>query len=133
MFSLLKQLRKDYCTKKLEETKGDMKKTWKMLKSAMNQPAKANTIEKLVFNYEELTDNINIARACNEYFASVGKNLTAQIENLNIDSVDDIIKVNTHFRFKPIEVCQTVTKKLVNGKAVGIHSVPNRAMTEGLS
>ena len=34
VFSLLKHLRKDYYTKKLDETKGDMKKTWKILKNA---------------------------------------------------------------------------------------------------
>ena len=120
MFSLLKQLRKDYCTKKLEEYKGDMKKTWTILKSAMNQSTKAHAIEKLLFNDEELTDSIKIAGACNEHFASVGENLAAQIENLSIDPVDAIIKANTHFRFKPIEVCQIVkvVKKLGNGKAV---------------
>ena len=32
VFSLLKHLRKDYYTKKLDETKGDIKKTWKILK-----------------------------------------------------------------------------------------------------
>ena len=81
-----------------------MKKTWKILKSAINQPTKANPIEKLVFSDEELTDSIKIARACNEYFASVGENLAAQIENLNIDPADTMIKANTHFRFKPTEV-----------------------------
>ena len=51
------------------------------IKSAMNQPTKANPIEKLVFNDEELTDSIKIAGACNEHFASVSENLAAQIEN----------------------------------------------------
>ena len=46
--------------------------TWKILKSAMNQPTEANPIEKLVFNDEELTDSIKIAGACNEHFESVG-------------------------------------------------------------
>ena len=118
VFSSLKQLRKDYYTKKLKETKGDTKKTWKILKSSINQATKANPIEKLVFNDEELTDSIKIAGACNEQFASVGENLAAQIENLNIDPVDTIIKANTNFRFKPIQVCQAVKviKKLVKAR-----------------
>ena len=49
VFSSLKQLRKDYYAKKLKETKGDMKKTWKILKSAINQSTKVNPVEKLVF------------------------------------------------------------------------------------
>ena len=60
-----------------------MKETWKILKRAMNLPTKADPIEKLVFNDEELNDSIRIAGACNEHFASVGENLAAQIENLN--------------------------------------------------
>ena len=109
-------------------------KTWKILTSAMNQPTKANPIEKLVFNDEELTDSIKIAGACNEPFSSVGETLAAQIENLSIDLVDTIMKANTRFRFKPTEVCQTVKViiKLVNSKAVGNHSVPNRALKEGV-
>ena len=75
VFSSLKQLRKYYYTKKLKETKWDMKTTWKIPKSAMNQPTKANPIEKLVFNDEELTDSIKIAGTCNEHFASVGETL----------------------------------------------------------
>ena len=56
VFSSSKQLRKDYYAKKLKETKKDMRKTWKILKSAMNQPTKANPIEKLLFNDEKLTE-----------------------------------------------------------------------------
>ena len=86
----------------------------------MNQPTKANPIEKLVFNDEELTDSIKIAGAYNEHFASIGKNIAAQTENLNIDHVDTIRNANTNFRFMPIEVCQAVKviKELVNGKTV---------------
>ena len=57
VFSLLNHLRKDYYTKKLDETKRDMKKTWKILKNAMNQNIKANSIEKVVIRNTEITDN----------------------------------------------------------------------------
>ena len=128
----IKTITKRLLYQKLKETKGVMKKTWKILISAMNQPTKANPIEKLVVSDKKLTNSITIAGACNEHLVSVGENLAAQIKNLNVDPVDTMIKANTHFRFKRTEACQAVKvlKKLVNGKAVGIHSIPNRALKE---
>ena len=134
MYSLLKCLRKDYYAKKLDETKGDMKKTWKILKNAMNQDIKANSIEKVVIRNMEIADNNEIVEAFNEHFAAIGEKLAAQIENTSINPVDAINKANTKFKFKSIEVCQIITiiKKLANGKAVGTHSLPNRSLKEGV-
>ena len=134
MLSLLKHLRKDYNTKKLDETKGDMKKTWKILKNAMNQNIKANSIEKVVIRNTEITGNAEIVEAFNEHFASVGEKLAAQIENISINPVDALNKADTKFKFKSIEVCQIIKiiKKLANGKAVGIYSLPNRSLKEGV-
>ena len=108
VYSLLKRLRKDYYVKKLDETKGDMKKTWKILKNAMNQDIKANSIEKVVIRNTEITDNNEIVEAFNEHFASIGEKLAAQIENISIDPVDAINKDDTKFKFKSIEVCQII-------------------------
>ena len=134
VLSLLKHLRKDYYTKKLDETKGNMKKTWKSLKNAMNQNIKANSIEKVVIRNTEITDNAEIVEAFNQHFASVGENLAPQIENISINPVDAINKAGTKFKFKSIEICQIIKiiKKLANGKAVGIHSLPNRSLKEGV-
>ena len=133
MYSLLKRLRKDYYAKKLDETKGDMKKTWKILKNAMNQDIN-NSIKKVVIRNTEITDNNEIVEAFNEHFASIGEKLAAQIENISINPVDAINKADTKFKFKSIEVCQIIKiiKKLANGKAVGIHSLPNRSLKEGV-
>ena len=105
MFSLLKQ---DYYIKKLDETKGDMKKTWKILKNAMNQNIKANSIEKVVIRNTEITANAETVEAFNEHFASVGEKLAAQIENMSINHVNAINKADTKSKFKSIEVCQII-------------------------
>ena len=85
VYSLLKCLRKDYYAKKLDETKGDMKKTWKILKNAMNQDIKAYCIEKVVIRNTEITDNNEIVEAVNEHFASIEEKLATQIENISIN------------------------------------------------
>ena len=107
-----------------------MKKTWKILQNAMNQDIKANSIEKVVIRNMEITDNNEIV----EHFASIGEKLAAQIENISINPVDAINKADTKFKFKSIEVCQIIKiiKKLADGEAVGIHSLPNRSLKEGV-
>ena len=44
---LLHKLRKSYYSQKVEECKGDMKATWKVLKHAIKQPCKSSNIEKI--------------------------------------------------------------------------------------
>ena len=109
-----------------------MKKTWKILKNAMNQNIKANSIEKVVIRNTEITDNADIVETFNWHFASVGEKLAAQIETIRINPVDAINKADSKFKFESIEVCQIIkiTKKLANEKAAGIHSLPNRSLKE---
>ena len=79
-------------------------------------------------------ENVEIVEALNEHFASAGERVAAQIENISINLVDAINKANTKFKFKSIEVCQIskIIKKMVNGKTVGIHSLPKRSLKEGV-
>ena len=42
---MLRKLRSDYYSKQIEENRGDMKRTWKILKQAMNKESKTVTIE----------------------------------------------------------------------------------------
>ena len=43
---LLYKLRKNYCSQKIEECKGDMKATWKVLKHAIKQPCNPVILKK---------------------------------------------------------------------------------------
>ena len=100
----------------------------------MDQNIKANSIEKAVIRNTEITDNAEIVEAFTEHFVSIGEKLAAQIENISMNAVDAISKADTKFKFKSIEVCQIIKiiKKLANGTAVGIHSLPNRSLKEGV-
>ena len=82
VYSLLKRLRKDYYAKKLDETKGDMKKTWKILKNAMNQDIKANSIEKVVIRNTEITDNNEIVKHSMNTLHLLGKSLLHRLKIL---------------------------------------------------
>ena len=52
---LLYKLRKNYYSQKIEECKGDMKATWKVLKHAIKQACKSTNIEKIQYRVKEIT------------------------------------------------------------------------------
>ena len=116
---------------KLAENNGDLKKTWQTLKQAMNWEGKSNPIDKLNANSNEVNDKMKIAEYCNKYFADIGKKLASEIPPSN-SNVTKYIKTITHAKFKfkqikPIQVHKIISK-LKNGKATGIHEMPNKLL-----
>ena len=67
----IRKARSEYFRKKLEESNGDLKKTWQTLRQAMNREVKSNSIDKLNVNGQEINDKMKIAESCNEYFADI--------------------------------------------------------------
>ena len=61
VYYMICNLWKTYYTKKIEESKGDIKSTWKILKHAMNRGNKTSTVIDTVFvEGQELTDKKQI-------------------------------------------------------------------------
>ena len=85
MYCTLNKLRTEYYTKKLTETKGDMKKSWKVMKNAMNQDTKSNSIDRILFQDEVITGPTNLAEAFNEHFASIGERLAKTVGHTDIN------------------------------------------------
>ena len=126
-------LRKNYYNNKIEQHNGDVKTTWKILKSAIGKTQKTTGIERININGMEVIDKKQIAENCNEYFASIGDTLAKEIQSSDEQSPIAHLKPATDkFRFKPISVTQVikVLKKLINGKATGIHAIPNKVLKD---
>ena len=127
----IRKARSEYFTKKLAENNGDLKKTWQTLKQAMNREGKSNPIDKLNANSNEVNDKMKIAEYCNKYFTDIGKKLASEIPPSN-SNVTKYIKAITQakFKFKQIKPIQVhkIIRKLKNGKATGIHQMPNKLL-----
>ena len=80
---MLRKRRSDYYSKQIEENSGDMKRTWRILKQAMNKESKTVIIDKIVSDNHESTDKALISEAFNEPFSSV-----AERPAVSIDSCD---------------------------------------------
>ena len=64
----IRNLRASYYRDKIEENKGDVKGTWKILKEAINKDSKGSDIEMLKVNDQKVKENDEIAELFNQHF-----------------------------------------------------------------
>ena len=77
MIYSLRNLRRDYYTKKIEENKGNLKNTWKVLKHAIGKETKNESIDKISKDGKIITELTDISECCNDHFVSIGQKLAA--------------------------------------------------------
>ena len=128
----LSELRIMYYMQKLDENKDDIKGIWKVLKQAMGQGTKSNNINKILYNDCEFIEQSKIADICNEHFVSIGERLAEGIPKSDESPTAHIEAANSSFVFQKITTSQTekVLKKLINGKATGVHNIPNKILKD---
>ena len=134
---MLKKLRSDYYSKQTEENSGDMKRTRTILKQAMNKReqncyyrVKLFT-DKIVSDNHEITDKALISEAFNEHFSSVPEGLAVSIDPCDSNPKELGIQ-SLLYRFKlthiPPNKVFNALNKLKNGKATGMHNLPDRIL-----
>ena len=97
---------------------------------ALGRGNKSAIIEQIIFNDEILNEKQDITEACNQYFVSVGNKLADQFQPSQDNPIQYIPVGMERFQFKQIEAAEvnTVLGKLKNGKATGIHNIPNKSL-----
>ena len=130
----LKQLRKNYYTNKIEENKDNLKKTWQIMREAMCQGGKVSSADKVIVDGITVTDKEQIPDIFNDHFVSVGSKIADNIPGTDLSLTVNIPKTQSRFKLKQITTAQIIkiVKKLVNGKATGIHNIPNKALTDSI-
>ena len=129
----IRQARSEYYSRRINENQGYIKGTWKVLKQAINKGPKMANINSVIYDSELVTDRNNIPEVFNGHFVGVGEKLAKDVSPSSCSSSDCILKVNTNgsrFEFKllkPVDVYK-VFSKLKNGKAAGMHLIPNRIL-----
>ena len=121
---LLREAEKRYYEEQLHEHRGNMKKTWQIIKTAtgIGLKGQANSISEIKAGDNVITGNDNLAKAFNEYFVKVGANLASTIPT----STDDDNALTANIRHNPHslylnptdagEICNVI-KKLKNSSA----------------
>ena len=72
---------------------------WKVLKKAVDQEDKLNSIDQIQFYETTITDGKEIADVCNQHFVTIGERLASKIPGTSDLSNDHIPKVQSKFMF----------------------------------
>ena len=110
-----------------------MKGTWKILRKAMNKEAKQSGIETIFVDNEEVNDKQEISERFNDHFVTIGEKLAKDIPQSFKSSVEYLSKINKNeneFKFKMLKPTEiyTILGRLKNGKATGMHLMPNSVL-----
>ena len=134
----LKHIKKrTFYTQKVNETRGDIKGTWKVLNSALGKKTKSATINSLKIKGKDLSNPTEIANELNNYFCDTAKCIRnedpALKSNENTPSFDAFIrkipKGSKNFRFKPI-LPQDVMKAIQKQKNSNSGNIPTRFLKD---
>ena len=131
----LRKTKQEYFTKKIEDSKGDLKNTWKILRQVIGKGNSATTIDRIKYEGNEIRDEQQISDACNDHFVSIGDKLSGNIAQIQLSAKETLrsfkaLSSKPKFTFKlvtPIQVYD-ILKKLLNSKAAGIHEIPNKIL-----
>jgi hypothetical protein len=85
----------------------DMRKTWKVIRSALGQRGKNNNIKNLLVNGIELSDEVDIAEAFNSFFVDVGRQLDNNIPVSDVSPLYNITaNMQSSFFVNPVSACE---------------------------
>ena len=80
-------------------------------------------------NGQEINDKQRIAEMCNNHFVSIRQKLAGKLPvSLNLPNERAKKKVKATFKFRNITLINVYDSKLINGKATGVHHLPNKLL-----
>jgi len=111
---LLKKAETQYYIDKFEFVKTNIKHTWSLIKTVLNNNNKTDLFDSIKVNNKTVNDKQQIANEFNKYFVNIGPNLAQSLPNTpNIPSYHSYLKgdfVNSFSLFltTPDEICRVV-------------------------
>ena len=131
----LRKSKQEYFIKEIEDSRGNLKNTWKILRQVTGKENSAIAIVRIKYEGNEISDEQQFSEACNDHFVSIGDKLSRNIVQTQLSAKETLRSFNAlpskpKFTFKlvtPIQVYD-ILKKLFNSKATGIHEIPNKIL-----
>ena len=113
---IVQKCKDNYYEKSFEKCKSDPKRTWKIIKKLAHLDKENHEIEKLKFNNQEYSDELEIANAFNNYFNGVAQNLVANLGSNQINPLSSLNSNINSFFLSPVTSAE-VSKLIINLKA----------------
>ena len=108
--NLNKSFKLEYFSTKIALEKGNLNETWKTLNLVLNKRSKITNVGSLNVDGEVSIENSRIARSMNEFFRSMGSNLSVKIPlqpNPFFSGeykIKESIELPTEFNFHPVDL-----------------------------
>ena len=97
--SEIRNAKKTYYDKLFLKVRNDVKKTWNIINKIIRPDYnKTNFIDSIIFNNEQLKDHSSIANAFNNYFSSIGSNISRSFPDSTDIRVPSSIQNSFFFR-----------------------------------
>ena len=124
---------KSYYTDKIKSCTGDHKQLWKILNSLISKKKHSNPVLNFLINGQTITDSSIIVRKFNEFFVSIGPNLTSNIPVAQNDCLSYLkgSYINS-FYLSPSDMSEvvSVTNSLCNKHSSGVDEIPVSIMKQ---
>ena len=131
--SLLRESKRNYYFKQIDENKSDSGKLWKTLKSSLSLNKKGINADCIETNGKILHSKREISQGFAKYFRSAVAKIRASLSYLFFQPQSSPIQVNTSFKFSTISfdfVCNEL-RNIKKNKSTGLPNMPARMLKDG--
>ena len=132
-----KILKREYYTDKINASEGNPKETWSTINKVINKRSKTTMISSLSDGDESISNPIDIANKMNDFFCTVGDQLSRDIPETYNSLLEGEVTVNPEnacFSFTPITPQQVVQAmgKFKTSKSFGLDLISSYFLTIGM-
>ena len=114
---LIKQAKKTYYKEQFNKVKGNMKKTWNVINTALGKEKKKTVIKKVMDGNTCVTEEKKISDLFNDYFVNVGYNLNTKFVTRKNNHVGKYIVKNIKTAFFAAIYPEEISKSVKNFKS----------------
>ena len=135
--STCKRLKRDYFTDKIKASEGNLKETWATINKLVNKRSKTTMISSLSDGDEVISNPQYIANRMNNFFCTVGDQLSAKIPHTKNSLLEGDVTVNPEkvsFSFSPISPQKLVKAmgKFKTSKSFGLDLISSYFLKIGM-
>ncbi|XP_065660434.1 uncharacterized protein LOC136084295 [Hydra vulgaris] len=127
-----KNSKKIYYSKLLQNTNGDIKKSWNIMKEIIGKKnTKTNTLpDRIVVDEKEYNDKSSIAEHFNSFFANIGPNMASKIQCPNTYFETYLTNQQSELKFNGLDYdeLKAAKKSLKNNVAPGIDEICSKVV-----
>ena len=101
-----------YYLKLFNDARNNMKSSWKILRSLLGAKSKIDGLSEILMDKADYDEKFGIINQFNNYFSSVGANLSAKFENNEAYVSSFPVNINSFYLFPPseIEILKLISK-----------------------